>query len=62
MARDEFFVVIEAEPIGISFEQDASTGVLGRNGVLIGIEADAKLIRGAHGFDQRAIEGRFGER
>ena len=48
MAGDELIVVIDADPVGIGFEGQPCSGMLGGHGVVIGVNGDTKLRRSPH--------------
>jgi len=41
MAGDELISMIDSEPIGIEFEGKWRSGILGRDGIVVGVEGDA---------------------
>ena len=58
---DEFLAMIDTEPIGKAFEQQALGGVETGHGVAVGIERHAKAVGGAHGADDAGIGGPRGK-
>ena len=57
MAGNELVTQIETQPIGIGFQRQGVAGVVGGDGIAVGLEGNAKLPGGAdlgHGGD---IEG-----
>src|SRR5262249_59223614 len=57
MAGNKRVPVVEAEPIGISFEREHLASVVGGGGVAIGVEGNTKLPGGAHLGHGGGIEG-----
>jgi hypothetical protein len=43
VSGDELVLVVETEPIGIGFEGEDLPGQVGRDGIAVGVEGDAKL-------------------
>jgi len=57
MAGNEFFAVVDADPVGVSFESQGRSGVFGGNGVMIGVDIHPELTGSAHLGNRTGIVG-----
>jgi hypothetical protein len=57
MTRDELVLVVNAHPIRVSLERHALTGKLGRHRIVVGVERDTELLRGALALDATDVVG-----
>ena len=62
VSGDELVLVVETEPVGIGFEGEGLSGQVGRDGIAVGVEGDAKLPGGAYLRDRGDIKGCSGQR
>ena len=62
MAGDQLVLMVEAEPVGVCFQRQRRPGQVGRHGVAVSVQGDAKLPGRSHLGHGSDIEGMQRER